>query len=445
MFSDCLANNLGSIAKTDLVDKSGNGCRGSVQNVHINSSMREDGLYKLTENFCPLLTDNLMNFFDPGIEPKDDKHMHKFDSNTSSDVTEVEYASLPDILWSFSDKDCIICSLNTEDTIDDIPNSQLLDSPLNVPEDPSFHGDEQDVGHSEDDVEPISIPHLNPVQLSEGEIICTLNTEDPEIPCNDNISLLISPSPVKPQAATDSINLASSFTQSPMYCVDLSSDIDSAHSHVGNTLKSVPMDHNPSISDHNYDSDLHCFRNIGNPDIPSLSVTPQTATDSTGCASYFTQSQMDGPHLSSEFNSEHPHVGITHISPSVNHKPSISDDPLCFPDTADPVIPSPPIRPQTALDFIEPASYITPSHIDGLHLSCEFDVAHSHVGSTLESVSVDRIPSVSDRNNSDSDSDPPCFPDIEALVNLIILLLMCIPYFEIIFILLILLFTLSDT
>ncbi|KAJ0888700.1 hypothetical protein HanRHA438_Chr09g0404881 [Helianthus annuus] len=76
---------------------------------------------------------NLMTFFDPGIEPKDDTHMHdKDESYNSSDGTEVEYASLPVSLPSFSVEDYIVCSLNTEDTVDNIPDSQLLDSPENV-------------------------------------------------------------------------------------------------------------------------------------------------------------------------------------------------------------------------------------------------------------------------------------------------------------------------
>lgn len=57
---------------TDLVEKSGDGCHESVQNDYINGSMREDGLYKLTENVWRLLRDNLLTFFDPGIEPEDD-------------------------------------------------------------------------------------------------------------------------------------------------------------------------------------------------------------------------------------------------------------------------------------------------------------------------------------------------------------------------------------
>ncbi|KAI3726532.1 hypothetical protein L1987_66330 [Smallanthus sonchifolius] len=442
MFSDWLAKNLGSFATTDLVDKSADKCHESVQNDCINGSIREDGLYKLTENVCHLLTDNLMNFFDPGIEPEDDTRMHEGDSDNSSAVTEVEYASLPDSLLSFSDKNYIVCILNTEDTIDNIPNSQLLDhSPENVLENPSFHGDEQDVCHCKDDVESTSISHLDSVQFSEGETICILNTEDPEIPCNDNIFLLTHSSPsVRPQTATDFIDPASSFTPSQMDGPDLSSEFDSANQHVGITLKSVSLDHNPSISDHNNpasDCDLPRFPDIENPVTPchdsmflpthpSPSVRPQIATDSIDPVSSFTQSQMDDLDLSSEFDSANPHVSNALKSASMDHNPSVSDHNNpdsslpCFPDIENPEItcndnifllihPSS-VRPQTATDSIDPASSFTWSQMDGPDFSLEFDSAHPHVDMTLKSVSMDHNPSISDHN---CDNDLPCFPDIE--------------------------------
>ncbi|KAL8250819.1 hypothetical protein R6Q59_034512 [Mikania micrantha] len=269
MFSDRLANNLESISTTYLVNKSADRCHESGQSNYIDNSMREDGLYKLAENTCCLLRDNLIDFFDPGNKMEDDTRMHRDDSENSSAVTEVEYASFPGSLLSFSKKDYIPCILNTEDTIDDISNSPLLDSPESVLEDSSFDGDHQDVCHWEVDVESSLMSHIDSVQLSGGKLFCILNTEDPEIPCNDIIFMPTHPSPcVTPQTATDSIDPASSFTQSQMDGPDLSSEFDSAHPLVGDASKDVSMDHNPSISDPNNsdgEMDLPCF-----PDIEAL-------------------------------------------------------------------------------------------------------------------------------------------------------------------------------
>ncbi|KAJ0753801.1 putative transcription factor interactor and regulator FHA-SMAD family [Helianthus annuus] len=418
IFSACLENSFGSIATANLVDKSAPECYESVQNDYMNGSMREDGSCKLTETVCVLLTDNLMTFFDPGIEPKDDTHMHdKDDWYNSSDGTEVEYASLPVSLPSFSVEDYIVCSLNTEDTVDNIPDSQLLDSPENVLEDPSFHDDEHDVCHSEDDVELTSISHLYPVHLSEGKFTCILNTEDPEIPCNDNIFSVTRPSPYVTRliTATESIDPSPSFSQSHMDGPSLQSEYDSANPHVGDTYKSVSMDHNPSISDHD-NSDNDSDLDIEDPEIPcddniflrihqSPSVRCRTAPDSIDPASSLTQSKMDGSGLSSEFDSANPHVGCTPKSVSMDHNPSISDH-----HNNDPEIPSPSVRPETATDSIEPATCLTNSQMDDPAVSSEFDFANLHVGCTHKSVSMDHNPSVSDR---DSHSDLPCVPDIE--------------------------------
>ncbi|KAI7737317.1 hypothetical protein M8C21_031415 [Ambrosia artemisiifolia] len=485
MFGDCLENNFGSIATADLVDKSAHGCHDSVQDDSINGSMREDGLCKLTESVCFLLRDNLISFFDSGIEPEDDTHMHdKGDSYKSGDATEVEYASLPDSPLSFLDKDYVVCSLNTEDTIDDIPDSQLLDSPENFLEESSFHDDQQDVYHSEDDVsdkdyivcslntedtvddipdsqlldspeivfeessfhdyqqdvchseddvESTSISHLDTVYLREGKITCFLNTEDPEIPCNDNIFSVIYPSPhVRSGTATESVDSASSISQSHMDGPNLSSEYESANPHVGYTHKSVSTDHNPSISDHNSsdsNSDLPGFPDIEDPEIPcndnmlllihqSPSVRHRTALDSSDQASSFTQSQMKGTGLSSEFDSANPHDGCTLKSVSMEHNPSMSDhnnsdsnsDMPRVPGIEDPEIPSQSVRPQTATDSINPASCYTRSQMNDAGLSSEFDSAIPHVGCTSVSVSMEHNPSISDCN---SDSDLPCFLDTE--------------------------------
>ncbi|XP_076886283.1 uncharacterized protein LOC143536097 [Bidens hawaiensis] len=431
MSSGSLANNFGSNATT--------GCHESIQNGYSNGPMRGDGLCKVNENYCFLLTDNLMTFFDTGIEPNHDSHMHNGDSDDSSGVTEVEYPSL----LSFSSKDYINCVLNTEETIDNIPDSQLLDSDEDDLEDCSFDGDllddchceddsfdgdqqyvflseddsfddeQQDVCHCEDDEESISISHLDPVHLFEEETICILNTEDPEIPCNDDIFMLNHSSPsARPQSDTESVDLESSFTQSQMDGPNLSPKFDSATPHVDCTLISVSMGYDLSISDHNdsSDSDLFCYPDIEYA-IPSPSVRPQTSMDSIDPTSCFTQSQMDGPGLSSEFESASPHLGCTLKSVSGDHNPSISNhnsdsDVPCSPE--DPAVPSPTAIPQTAMNSIDFASCFTKSQMDGPGLSSEFESASPCVGCTLKSVSVDHSPSISDRN---SDSDLPCFTE----------------------------------
>ncbi|XP_076895339.1 uncharacterized protein LOC143547928 [Bidens hawaiensis] len=361
----------------------------------------------------------------------------------TSAVTEVEYASL----LSFSSKDYINCVLNTEDTIDNIPDSQLLDSDEGVLEDSSFDGDllddchceddsfdgdqldvclseddsfdgeQQDVCHCEDDEESILISHRDPVHLIEEETICNLNTEDPEIPCNDDVFMLNHSSPsARPQSDTESVDLESSFTWSQMDGPNLSPEFDSANPHVDCTPKSLSIDHDLSISDHkdSSDSDLFCYPDIEYA-IPSPSVRPQTATDSIDPTSCFTQSQMDGSGLSSEFESASPHLGCTLKSASVDHNPSISDhnsdsDLPCFPETEDPEVPSPTAGPQNAMYSIDPASCFSQSQMDDPCLSSEFESASTHAGCTLKSVSVDHNPSASDHNN---DSDLPCFPETE--------------------------------
>ncbi|KAI3798852.1 hypothetical protein L1987_34136 [Smallanthus sonchifolius] len=133
-------------------------------------------------------------------------------------VQEGEYTDLPESLLNFSNEDDILfMDVDAKDTVDeDVQEVDLLDaatssvaSPnLEIPsnqcpeelKDSSFHSDQHDVCHQE---------------LTEGKIICTLNREDPDIPCNDDIFLLIHPSTqfapsVGLQIATDFIGPLSS-------------------------------------------------------------------------------------------------------------------------------------------------------------------------------------------------------------------------------------------
>ncbi|KAK9071433.1 hypothetical protein SSX86_010002 [Deinandra increscens subsp. villosa] len=120
----------------------------------------------------------------------------------------IEYT---DSLLNFSNEDDILfIDADGKDTIDEVNQEVDLCSadPKEIPsnhspeesKDSSCHQDQHEVCHQE---------------LTEGKIICTLSTEDPDIPCNDDIFLLIHPStqfapPVGLKTATDSIGPLSS-------------------------------------------------------------------------------------------------------------------------------------------------------------------------------------------------------------------------------------------
>ncbi|KAK9062030.1 hypothetical protein SSX86_019214 [Deinandra increscens subsp. villosa] len=133
-------------------------------------------------------------------------------------VQEGEYTDLPESLLNFSNEDDILfMDVDAKDTVNedvqevDLPDaatssvaSPHLETPSNQCaeelKDSSFHSDQHDLCHQE---------------LSEGKILCTLNREDPDIPCNDDIFLLIHPSTqfassVGLQIATDTGPLSSS-------------------------------------------------------------------------------------------------------------------------------------------------------------------------------------------------------------------------------------------
>ncbi|GJW73681.1 SMAD/FHA domain, microspherule protein domain protein [Tanacetum coccineum] len=153
--------------------------------------------------------------------------------NISGGVQEGEYTDLPDSLLNFSNEDDILfMDADVKDTMHDISNPLLLDSPKNVQDvdlcspnlaipsiqcreelkDSSVHSDQL---NQEFDVPSTSVSHSDSLQLTEGKINCPLNKEDPDIPCNDDIFLLIHPSTqfassVGLQNATDSIDPLSS-------------------------------------------------------------------------------------------------------------------------------------------------------------------------------------------------------------------------------------------
>ncbi|PSS36530.1 Microspherule protein [Actinidia chinensis var. chinensis] len=70
-------------------------------------------------------------------------------------------------------------------------DSEVLTSPSQIH---SVHGDQQRSYQSGVNFPSTSVLNSNPLELNLGSTYCTLNTEDTEIPCNDDIFLLIHPS-----------------------------------------------------------------------------------------------------------------------------------------------------------------------------------------------------------------------------------------------------------
>ncbi|KAL7612126.1 uncharacterized protein LOC111913338 [Lactuca sativa] len=123
----------------------------------------------------------------------------------SSGVHEGEYTDLPDSLLNLSNEDDILfmdvdVKDHMKDTMDDVPNQEVDLCNVDV-----IPGVQDDVASTS-----TSVSQIESVQLTEGQIICTLNREDPDIPCNDDIFLLIHPSTPFPPcigqvATTDSM------------------------------------------------------------------------------------------------------------------------------------------------------------------------------------------------------------------------------------------------
>nr|XP_043635017.1 uncharacterized protein LOC122606117 [Erigeron canadensis] len=119
-------------------------------------------------------------------------------------VQDGEYADLPDSLLNFSNEDDLLfMDVDVKDPINDIPkdvveadlcNADATTIPsIQRPEklkDTSFHSDQ----YQGVDVPSTSASQLDSLQPTERQILCTLNMEDPDIPCNDDIFLLIHPS-----------------------------------------------------------------------------------------------------------------------------------------------------------------------------------------------------------------------------------------------------------
>uniref|UniRef100_A0A5B7AE40 FHA domain-containing protein n=1 Tax=Davidia involucrata TaxID=16924 RepID=A0A5B7AE40_DAVIN len=173
----------------------------------------------------------------------------------SSAISDGEFADLSDSIFNFSNEDDnIFMDVDGKDTTDkssyDSFNTLLLSSPNNIQKDdvpnvetkalmvsntclatPSdacpaepevittpfhaVHGDQQIVCHPEVNLPSTSVLNSKSLEYNDGNTYCTLNTEDPEIPCNDDIFLLIHPatsftSSATPPITVDAIDLPSS-------------------------------------------------------------------------------------------------------------------------------------------------------------------------------------------------------------------------------------------
>ncbi|KAL7144158.1 hypothetical protein ABFS83_08G240100 [Erythranthe nasuta] len=138
---------------------------------------------------------------------------------TSSTMYSGEFGD-PDSLLNLSNEDGILL-VDEDEKHDDDNNKSCANDIDSVPDDLKKEGEENDIAQvelgtvtvleacadpiaSENPVVPevsasFGVPSKStsisdPVEHRDGEIRCTLNTEDPEIPCNDDIFLLIHPS-----------------------------------------------------------------------------------------------------------------------------------------------------------------------------------------------------------------------------------------------------------
>ncbi|CAN4078803.1 unnamed protein product [Withania somnifera] len=146
----------------------------------------------------------------------------------SSAISDCEFTDLPDSLLNLSNEDEILLEVDGNDSADNLCNATLKllpDSPCDIPVGGSDDHESEVVKESNtnitdpDDFNPsgsevenhslhghgvrsdceVNVPSTSALspdikQPIEGSMLCTLNTEETEIPCNDDIFLLIHPS-----------------------------------------------------------------------------------------------------------------------------------------------------------------------------------------------------------------------------------------------------------
>ncbi|XP_059293108.1 uncharacterized protein LOC132046486 [Lycium ferocissimum] len=161
----------------------------------------------------------------------------------SSATSDGEFMDLPDSLLNLSNEDDILLEVDAKDSADNLckANLKLLpDSPSDIPEGVSDDHESEVVKESNtnitvpDDLHPlgseaensslhgqgvrsnceVNVPSTSASstdikQPVDGSMLCTLNTEDTEIPCNDDIFLLIHPSTSFASTATQPVGQSS--------------------------------------------------------------------------------------------------------------------------------------------------------------------------------------------------------------------------------------------
>lgn len=167
----------------------------------------------------------------------------------SSATSDGEFADLPDSLLNLSNEDDVLLEVDGKDSADNLCKENLKflpDSPCDIPEGGSDDHESEVIKESNtnitdpDDFNPlgsemenssvhgqdvradceVNVPSTSALspdikQPIDGSKLCTLNTEDTEIPCNDDIFLLIHPSTSFASTATQSVGQSSIDLSSP--------------------------------------------------------------------------------------------------------------------------------------------------------------------------------------------------------------------------------------
>lgn len=180
----------------------------------------------------------------------------------SSAISDCEFADLPDSLLNLSNEDEILLEVDGNNSTDKLCNANLKllpDSPRDNPEGGSDDHESEVVKESNtnitdpDDFNPlgsevensslhgqgvrsdceVNVPSTSALspnikQPIDGSMLCTLNTEDTEIPCNDDIFLLIHPSTSFASTATQQVGRSS---------IDLSSACNKSEQRVNSFIR----------------------------------------------------------------------------------------------------------------------------------------------------------------------------------------------------------------
>lgn len=322
--------------------------------------------------------------------------------------SEGEFTDLPDSLLNFSNEDeLLFMDVDGKDSMDkscdDNLNSLLVGSPKEVrdgdlckvesktsfvsnaclaaPGVPcpaesediasSVHGDQKSDYQVDVNVPSRSVLNSESLQLSEGKINCILNTEDPEIPCNDDIFLLIHPgtsfaSSARQPLTTDSIDPTSS-----------------------------------SADEKDGEQGLNLMNKGKDP------------------ASSFTWSQMVGPNVLPESVSGHQLVGCAAKSELPEAKSPVLRPRLpnkCIRDSYQSR--SVHAAPVTTVDGVleEDLTKVEPRAVDTPAMYSERPL-HAEAGSVKLTIPESIAnPSTSDKDECESDGDIPYFSDIEAMI-----------------------------